>query len=83
EAVTKDLTTLAQGLDVLDNKAVYVGESGEHWRNHFADGLLEDAQTKLGQAKDVAGESIIAAKKAHVDNQKSVNDSVAKSEAGV
>ncbi|MEZ8532487.1 MARTX multifunctional-autoprocessing repeats-in-toxin holotoxin RtxA [Vibrio cyclitrophicus] len=83
EAVTKDLTAMAQGLDVLDNKAVYVGESGEHWRNHFADGLLEDAKTKLGQAKNVAGKSIIVAKKTHLDNQKSVKESVAKSEAGV
>lgn len=83
EAVTKDLTAMAQGLDVLGNKAEYTGESGEHWRDRFADGLLKDVQTQLDNAKEVSGEQITAAKKTHEDNQKNVKDSVAKSEAGV
>ena len=83
EAVTKDLTAMAQGLDVLDNKAEYTGVSGDHWRDRFASGLLKDVQTQLDNAKDVSGEQIADAKQAHKDNQKNVNDSVAKSEAGV
>ncbi|PTP73285.1 MARTX multifunctional-autoprocessing repeats-in-toxin holotoxin RtxA [Vibrio splendidus] len=83
EAVTKDLTAMAQGLDVLDNKAEYTGASGDHWRDRFAGGLLKDVQTQLDNAKDVSGEQIADAKQAHEDNQKNVNDSVAKSEAGV
>ncbi|MCC4790641.1 MARTX multifunctional-autoprocessing repeats-in-toxin holotoxin RtxA, partial [Vibrio splendidus] len=83
EAVTKDLTAMAQGLDVLDNKAEYTGVSGDHWRDRFAGGLLKDVQTQLDNAKDVSGEQIADAKQAHKDNQKNVNDSVAKSEAGV
>ncbi|MEZ8576948.1 MARTX multifunctional-autoprocessing repeats-in-toxin holotoxin RtxA, partial [Vibrio splendidus] len=83
EAVTKDLTAMAQGLDVLDNKAEYTGVSGDHWRDRFAGGLLKDVQTQLDNAKDVSGEQIADAKQAHQDNQKNVNDSVAKSEAGV
>ncbi|WP_135454298.1 MARTX multifunctional-autoprocessing repeats-in-toxin holotoxin RtxA [Vibrio echinoideorum] len=83
EAVTKDLTAMTQGLDVLDNKAEYTGVSGDHWRDRFAGGLLKDVQTQLDNAKDVSGEQIADAKQAHEDNQKNVNDSVAKSEAGV
>ncbi|PMM34217.1 peptidase C80 [Vibrio splendidus] len=83
KAVTKDLTAMAQGLDVLDNKAEYTGVSGDHWRDRFAGGLLKDVQTQLDNAKDVSGEQIADAKQAHKDNQKNVNDSVAKSEAGV
>ncbi|NOJ14427.1 MARTX multifunctional-autoprocessing repeats-in-toxin holotoxin RtxA [Vibrio splendidus] len=83
EAVTKDLTAMAQGLDVLDNKAEYTGVSGDHWRDRFAGGLLKDVQTQLDNAKDVSGEQITAAKQTHESNQKNVNDSVAKSEAGV
>ncbi|TVU66077.1 MARTX multifunctional-autoprocessing repeats-in-toxin holotoxin RtxA [Vibrio atlanticus] len=83
EAVTKDLTAMAQGLDVLDNKAEYTGVSGDHWRDRFAGGLLKDVQTQLDNAKDVSGEQIADAKQAHEDNQTNVNDSVAKSEAGV
>lgn len=83
KAVTKDLTAMAQGLDALDNKAEYTGVSGDHWRDRFAGGLLKDVQTQLDNAKDVSGEQIADAKQAHKDNQKNVNDSVAKSEAGV
>lgn len=83
EAVTKDLTAMAQGLDVLGNKSEYTGVSGDHWRDRFAGGLLKDVQTQLDNAKEVSGEQITAAKKTHEDNQKNVKDSVAKSEAGV
>ncbi|MEZ9654411.1 MARTX multifunctional-autoprocessing repeats-in-toxin holotoxin RtxA [Vibrio splendidus] len=83
EAVTKDLTAMAQGLKVLDDKAKYMGESGDHWRERFAGGLLDDVQTQLDKAKEVSGKQITAAKKSYEDSQKNVKDSVAKSEAGV
>ena len=66
---------MAQGLDVLDNKAEYTGVSGDHWRDRFAGGLLKDVQTQLDNAKDVSGEQITAAKQTHESNQKNVNDS--------
>lgn len=83
EAVTAELTELAQGLDVLDDKATHTGESGDQWRNDFAGGLLDGVQTQLDNAKQVSGEQITAAKQTHADNQNKVKDSVAQSEAGV
>lgn len=83
EAVTAELTELAQGLDVLDDKATHTGESGDQWRNNFAGGLLDGVQTQLDNAKQVSGEQIAAAKQTHADNQNKVKDSVAQSEAGV
>ncbi|WP_373432955.1 MARTX multifunctional-autoprocessing repeats-in-toxin holotoxin RtxA [Vibrio anguillarum] len=83
EAVTAELTELAQGLDVLDDKATHTGESGDQWRNNFAGGLLDGVQTQLDNAKQVSGEHIAAAKQTHADNQNKVKDSVAQSEAGV
>ncbi|AGU57504.1 MARTX multifunctional-autoprocessing repeats-in-toxin holotoxin RtxA [Vibrio anguillarum] len=83
EAVTAELTELAQGLDVLDDRATHTGESGDQWRNNFAGGLLDGVQTQLDNAKQVSGEQIAAAKQTHADNQNKVKDSVAQSEAGV
>lgn len=83
EAVTAELTELAQGLDVLDDKATHTGESGDQWRNNFAGGLLDGVQSQLDDAKQVSGEQIAAAKQTHADNQNKVKESVAKSEAGV
>lgn len=83
EAVTAELTELAQGLDVLDDRATHTGESGDQWRNDFAGGLLDGVQTQLDNAKQVSGEQIAAAKQTHADNQNKVKDSVAQSEAGV
>ncbi|MBF4250572.1 MARTX multifunctional-autoprocessing repeats-in-toxin holotoxin RtxA, partial [Vibrio anguillarum] len=83
EAVTAELTELAQGLDVLDDKATHTGESGDQWRNDFAGGLLDGVQSQLDDAKQVSGEQIAAAKQTHADNQNKVKDSVAQSEAGV
>ncbi|OXX23642.1 MARTX multifunctional-autoprocessing repeats-in-toxin holotoxin RtxA [Vibrio sp. V08_P9A1T1] len=83
EAVTAELTELAQGLDVLDDKVTHTGESGDQWRNDFAGGLLDGVQTQLDNAKQVSGEQIAAAKQTHSDNQNKVKDSVAQSEAGV
>nr|ACM17705.2 RTX toxin RtxA [Vibrio vulnificus] len=83
EAVTAELTKLAQGLDVLDGQATHTGESGDQWRNDFAGGLLDGVQRQLDDAKQLANDKIAAAKQTHADNQKKVKDAVAKSEAGV
>ncbi|HFG2029517.1 TPA: MARTX multifunctional-autoprocessing repeats-in-toxin holotoxin RtxA [Vibrio cholerae] len=83
EAVTAELTELAQGLDVLDDKATHTGESGDQWRNDFAGGLLDGVQIQLDNAKQVSGEQIAATKQMHADNQNKVKDSVTQSEAGV
>nr|ADV76432.1 RTX toxin RtxA [Vibrio vulnificus] len=82
-AVTAELTKLAQGLDVLDGYATYNGESGEQWRNDFAGGLLDNVQSQLDDAKQLANDKITAAKQTHADNQNKVKESVAQSEAGV
>ncbi|MCR9423487.1 MARTX multifunctional-autoprocessing repeats-in-toxin holotoxin RtxA [Vibrio sp. RM-69-4] len=83
EAVTAELTELAQGLDVLDDKATHTGESGDQWCNNFAGGLLDGVQSQLDNATQVSREQIAAAKQTHADNQNKVKDSVAQSEAGV
>lgn len=83
DAVTAELTKLAQGLDVLDGYATYNGESGEQWRNDFAGGLLDNVQSQLDDAKQLANDKIAAAKQTHADNQNKVKESVAQSEAGV
>lgn len=83
EAVTAELTELAQGLDVLDDKATHTGESGDQWRNNFAGGLLDGVQSQLDDAKQLANDKIAAAKQAQSDNNSKVKESVAKSEAGV
>ncbi|MCU8203733.1 MARTX multifunctional-autoprocessing repeats-in-toxin holotoxin RtxA [Vibrio vulnificus] len=83
EAVTAELTKLAQGLDVLDGQATHTGESGDQWRNDFAGGLLDGVQGQLDDAKQLANDKIAAAKQTHADNQNKVKDAVAKSEAGV
>lgn len=83
EAITAELTKLAQGLDVLDGQATHTGESGDQWRNEFASGLLAGAQTQLDDAKQLANDKIAEAKQTHADNQNKVKDAVAKSEAGV
>ncbi|HGE6074980.1 TPA: MARTX multifunctional-autoprocessing repeats-in-toxin holotoxin RtxA [Vibrio cholerae] len=83
EAITAELTKLAQGLDVLDSQATHTGESGDQWRNEFASGLLAGVQTQLDDAKQLANEKIAEAKQTHADNQNKVKDAVAKSEAGI
>ncbi|TXX52659.1 MARTX multifunctional-autoprocessing repeats-in-toxin holotoxin RtxA [Vibrio cholerae] len=83
EAITAELTKLAQGLDVLDGQATHTGESGDQWRNEFASGLLAGVQTQLDDAKQLANEKIAEAKQTYADNQNKVKDAVAKSEAGV
>ncbi|HAT8503449.1 TPA: MARTX multifunctional-autoprocessing repeats-in-toxin holotoxin RtxA [Vibrio vulnificus] len=83
EAVTAELTKLAQGLDVLDGQATHSGESGDQWRNDFAGGLLDGVQSQLDDAKQLANDKIAAAKQTHSDNNSKVKESVAKSEAGV
>ncbi|HFG2430853.1 TPA: MARTX multifunctional-autoprocessing repeats-in-toxin holotoxin RtxA [Vibrio cholerae] len=83
EAITAELTELAQGLDVLDSQATHTGESGDQWRNEFASGLLAGVQTQLDDAKQLANGKIAEAKQTHADNQNKVKDAVAKSEAGV
>ncbi|HDZ9328270.1 TPA: MARTX multifunctional-autoprocessing repeats-in-toxin holotoxin RtxA [Vibrio cholerae] len=83
EAITAELTKLAQGLDVLDGQATHTGESGDQWRNDFAGGLLAGVQTQLDDAKQLANDKIAEAKQTHADNQNKVKDAVAKSEAGV
>ncbi|EHU9516998.1 MARTX multifunctional-autoprocessing repeats-in-toxin holotoxin RtxA [Vibrio vulnificus] len=83
EAVTAELTKLAQGLDVLDGQATHTGESGDQWRNDFADGLLDGVQSQLDDAKQLANDKIAAAKQTQSDNNSKVKESVAKSEAGV
>ncbi len=83
EAITAELTKLAQGLDVLDSQATHTGESGDQWRNEFASGLLAGAQIQLDDAKQLANGKIAEAKQTHADNQNKVKDAVAKSEAGV
>ncbi|MCU8200792.1 MARTX multifunctional-autoprocessing repeats-in-toxin holotoxin RtxA [Vibrio vulnificus] len=83
EAVTAELTKLAQGLDVLDGQATHTGESGDQWRNDFAGGLLDGVQRQLDDAKQIANDKIAAAKQTHSDNNSKVKESVAKSEAGV
>ncbi|MEH0390127.1 MARTX multifunctional-autoprocessing repeats-in-toxin holotoxin RtxA [Vibrio mimicus] len=83
EAITAELTKLAQGLDVLDGQATHTGESGDQWRNEFASGLLAGVQTQLDDAKQLANDKIAEAKQTHADNQNKVKDAVAKSESGV
>ncbi|HAT8546099.1 TPA: MARTX multifunctional-autoprocessing repeats-in-toxin holotoxin RtxA [Vibrio vulnificus] len=83
EAVTAELTKLAQGLDVLDGQATHSGESGDQWRNDFAGGLLDGVQSQLDDAKQLANDKIAAAKQTQFDNNSKVKESVAKSEAGV
>ncbi|MGL0960089.1 MARTX multifunctional-autoprocessing repeats-in-toxin holotoxin RtxA [Vibrio vulnificus] len=83
EAVTAELTKLAQGLDVLDGQATHTGESGDQWRNDFAGGLLDGVQSQLDDAKQLANDKIAAAKQRQSDNNSKVKESVAKSEAGV
>ncbi|ELK8507527.1 MARTX multifunctional-autoprocessing repeats-in-toxin holotoxin RtxA [Vibrio vulnificus] len=83
EAVTAELTKLAQGLDVLDGQATHTGESGDQWRNDFASGLLDGVQSQLDDAKQLANDKIAAAKQTQSDNNSKVKESVAKSEAGV
>ncbi|HAS3151276.1 TPA: MARTX multifunctional-autoprocessing repeats-in-toxin holotoxin RtxA [Vibrio cholerae] len=83
EAITAELTKLAQGLDVLDSQATHTGESGDQWRNEFASGLLAGVQTQLDDAKQLANGKIAEAKQTRADNQNKVKDAVAKSEAGV
>ncbi|EIV8493479.1 MARTX multifunctional-autoprocessing repeats-in-toxin holotoxin RtxA [Vibrio vulnificus] len=83
EAVTAELTKLAQGLDVLDGQATHTGESGDQWRNDFAGGLLDGVQRQLDDAKQLANDKIAAAKQTQSDNNNKVKESVAKSEAGV
>ncbi|ENN6466489.1 MARTX multifunctional-autoprocessing repeats-in-toxin holotoxin RtxA [Vibrio vulnificus] len=83
EAVTAELTKLAQGLDVLDGQATHTGESGDQWRNDFVGGLLDGVQRQLDDAKQIANDKIAAAKQTQSDNNSKVKESVAKSEAGV
>ncbi|ELV8654856.1 MARTX multifunctional-autoprocessing repeats-in-toxin holotoxin RtxA [Vibrio vulnificus] len=83
EAVTAELTKLAQGLDVLDGQATHTGESGDQWRNDFAGGLLDGVQSQLDDAKQLANDKIAAAKQTQSVNNSKVKESVAKSEAGV
>ncbi|WP_299014849.1 MARTX multifunctional-autoprocessing repeats-in-toxin holotoxin RtxA [uncultured Photobacterium sp.] len=82
-AVTEELTAMAQGLDALNNHADYEGKSGNSWREHFAGGILDGVQGQLDNMKDVSDEYLSQVLTAIADNQKNVKEAVAKSEAGV
>ncbi|GLT19406.1 hypothetical protein GCM10007938_31880 [Vibrio zhanjiangensis] len=83
EEVIAELTKVAKGLNTLDGQAIYTGESGDQWRDLFADGLLGNIQSKLDGAKQLANDKIAGAKQIQANNNSKVKATVAKSEAGV
>ncbi|OCQ51963.1 RtxA repeat protein [Photorhabdus australis subsp. thailandensis] len=83
QAVTDELISMTQGLDVLNGYVNHHGESGDEWRNQFAAGFLGNVQDKLDYTKHIAQEKIVHAQQSITDNQQQVKEVVAKSEVGV
>ncbi|WP_434525443.1 MARTX multifunctional-autoprocessing repeats-in-toxin holotoxin RtxA [Photorhabdus asymbiotica] len=83
QAITNELISMTQGLDVLSDYANYYGESGDQWRNQFAVGFLGNVQDKLDDTKHLAQEKIVNAEQIVAGNNQEVKKAVAKSEVGV
>ncbi|SFN49723.1 MARTX multifunctional-autoprocessing repeats-in-toxin holotoxin RtxA [Xenorhabdus japonica] len=83
QEVTDDLMAKAKGLEALDSHATYHGESGQQWRDQFADGLLGSVQTELNNASEIAQNQLNNSQKAAAGRLGDIKDAVAKSEVGV
>ncbi|MDC9596382.1 MARTX multifunctional-autoprocessing repeats-in-toxin holotoxin RtxA [Xenorhabdus anantnagensis] len=82
QEVTDDLMAKAKGLEALDSHAAYHGESGQQWRDQFADGLLEHVQTDLDKASQTAHNQLNNSQKMAAGRLGDIKDAVAKSEVG-
>ncbi|MDC9589998.1 MARTX multifunctional-autoprocessing repeats-in-toxin holotoxin RtxA [Xenorhabdus sp. XENO-10] len=83
QEVTDDLMAKAKGLEALDSHAAYHGESGQQWRDQFADGLLGRVQTDLDKASETARNQLDNSQKMAAGRLGEIKDAVAKSEVGM
>ncbi|WP_350304920.1 MARTX multifunctional-autoprocessing repeats-in-toxin holotoxin RtxA [Photorhabdus viridis] len=80
---TDKLLSMTQGLEVLDDYANYDGEASDQRRDQFAAEFLECVQYKLGDTKFIAQKKLATAQQYITDNQQQIEQTVAKSAAGV
>ncbi|NHB98291.1 MARTX multifunctional-autoprocessing repeats-in-toxin holotoxin RtxA [Photorhabdus stackebrandtii] len=81
--VTKELFSMTQGMDALNNYGNYDGKSGDEWRNRFAVGYLDNTQNKLNDAKLTAQKKLTDAQQHLIDKREVVKTAIEKSEAGL
>ncbi|WP_118987205.1 MARTX multifunctional-autoprocessing repeats-in-toxin holotoxin RtxA [Photorhabdus sp. CRCIA-P01] len=82
-AVTKELLSMTQRLNALNDYGNYAGKSGDEWRNRFAVGYLDRTQEKLNDTKFISQKKLADLQPGLIDNQQQVKDAVGKSEAGL
>ncbi|PHM37719.1 MARTX multifunctional-autoprocessing repeats-in-toxin holotoxin RtxA [Xenorhabdus innexi] len=81
-SVTQELMTKTKGLEALADLNAHHGQSGQQWRDQFADGLLGNIQTHLDSAKETAQQQLEHVQQASSQRLGEVKDAVAKSESG-
>ncbi|OWO87077.1 hypothetical protein B5C26_00085 [Photorhabdus luminescens] len=83
KAVTDELLSMTQDLDALNDFDNYRGKSGDQWRNQFAAGFLENAQSKWDHTKSATQEELFNVQQSVTGNQQKVKKAIAQSEAGI
>ncbi|KTL60633.1 hypothetical protein AA106_12080 [Photorhabdus laumondii subsp. laumondii] len=82
-AVTKELLSMTQRLNALNDDGNYAGELGDEWRNRFAVGYLDRIQEKLDDTKLISQKKLADLSPRFIDNQQQVKNAVGKSETGL
>ncbi|PHM68910.1 MARTX multifunctional-autoprocessing repeats-in-toxin holotoxin RtxA [Xenorhabdus kozodoii] len=82
QGVKDEMMAQVKGLETLDIHATYHGESGQQWRDQFADGLRQNIQTKLTQTGEIAQNQLDHSQSVVKEHLGDIKDAVAKSEAG-
>ncbi|OCA54786.1 MARTX multifunctional-autoprocessing repeats-in-toxin holotoxin RtxA [Photorhabdus namnaonensis] len=82
-AVTKELLSMTQRLNALNDYGNYSGQSGDEWRKRFATGYLNRTQEKLDDTKFISQKKLADLQPCLIDNQQQVKKAIGKSEAGL
>ncbi|TNH43032.1 MARTX multifunctional-autoprocessing repeats-in-toxin holotoxin RtxA [Photorhabdus luminescens] len=82
-AVTKELFSMTQRLNALNDYGSYDGQSGDEWRNRFAVGYLDRTQEKLNDTKFISQQKLVDSQTHLLDSQRQVKNAIGKSEAGL
>ncbi|MCC8378158.1 MARTX multifunctional-autoprocessing repeats-in-toxin holotoxin RtxA [Xenorhabdus sp. PB30.3] len=82
QSITQELIAKTKGLEALNDYSTYHGQSGQQWRDQYADGLLGNIQTQLDSAKETAQQQLEHSQQASAERLGEVKDAVAKSESG-
>ncbi|PHM55835.1 MARTX multifunctional-autoprocessing repeats-in-toxin holotoxin RtxA [Xenorhabdus sp. KK7.4] len=85
QAITDDLLAKAKALESLDNlpNGHHQGDSGTQWRHDYAGRLLDDLQSQLDKAKNIAEQQLKSSDSSLLQHRNQIDTALEKSEAGI